>query len=355
MRFFVAIGLGLVLVVSGCAGMMVARQSLIGKIDAEREILLKQGWSVSWRVSGFSLFAFPWQVTLRDVRLDGPLKDTRLVYGGDAVTVSPAAPFSSLVRLDFTGQQAFLLGHDSAHPDAAFRLTGSGLHATVGAANSGEEIHAAFMADDDQFEVYAMPFPLGQSALPFSVGLRKLQGRTEWYLKQNYLEGAAADVTVETVTLPVAWPGIGNLAEKVHVALSSSETEGGDRGLTLHIGEARFGPSTVAVTGKLVWQRDATGDFDLTLRGLEKVVDAMMVGHVVTPEVRHMTMLIERFRAQGNLQSPPKTEKTGEATAPDTIIALPLRLRKGEWTIGTLPAATLLEAWRSGKGKVASP
>lgn len=350
-----AIGLGLVLVVTACAGMMSARQRLIRTIDVERGVLLKQGWDISWRISGFSLFSFPWQVTLRDVRLSGRLKDSQLIYGGDAVTLSPAGPFSSSVRMKFTGQQAFLLGHDSDHPDFAFRLRGSGLRATAASANDGREIHASFAAEDDRLEVHALPFPLEQPALPFSVELRKLLGRTEWYLKQNHLEGVAADVTASAVTLPVAWPGIGDRAEKVHVAFSSNETEDGDQGVMLHIGEARFGPSSVAITGKLICQHDATGDFDLTIRGLEKTVDAMAEAHAVAPDIRRVTSLIERFRIQGNLQKLPEGGGDGNASAADTLIEVPLRLRKGEWTIGAMPVGVVLELWRSGKEKINPP
>ncbi|MCH4090942.1 DUF2125 domain-containing protein [Acetobacter sp.] len=348
-RLLAVFGSVLVLVVMACAGMMVARQGLIRKIDAERVSFLKQGWTVSWRVSGFSPFSVPWQVTLRDVRLEGPLKDSHLVYGGDAVILSPTGPFSSSVRMDFTGPQALLLGHDPDHPDLAFRLTGNGVRATAFPVDDGKEIHASLSADDDRLEVHAMPFRFADPMLPFSIGLKKLQGRTVWYLKQSRVEGMAADMTISSVSLPVAWPGVGNLAERVHVAFSATGMQEEDRKLTVHIGEARFGAASFSVTGKLVLQHDAVGDFDLTLHGLEKIVDAMVAARAVTPDVRRMTLLIERFRAQGNLQPLSDVQKAGDSAAPDTIIDLPLRLRNGEWMVGALPAATLLEAWRSGK------
>ncbi|MFT8805482.1 MAG: DUF2125 domain-containing protein [Acetobacter aceti] len=354
----VVTGLALVSAVTVCSGMMLARQTLVRTVDAERETLLRQGWSVSWRTPGFSLFSLPWRMTLRDIRLSGPFKNSHLVYGGDAMTLSPAGPFSSAIRIDFTGSQALLLGRDSLHPDLAFRLTGTGVNVIASRFAKDGETHAAFRVKNSRLEVYAIPFAPRGISLPFSLGLSRVQGRTEWYLKQTQRADIAVDVTAAAISLPVAVPGSGNLVEALHVALSAGEMESGNGDLptvTLHIGEARLGPSSFAVAGKLACQPDVVGDFNLTLRGLEKIADSMVVAGAAPPEVRRLTMLIERYKTQGNLEQPSEKTGYGDESMPDTVIDLPLRLRNGQWMIGALPVGSLLEIWRSGKDRSASP
>ncbi|NHN87163.1 DUF2125 domain-containing protein [Acetobacter conturbans] len=324
--------------------------ALLTALQTEQTALARQGWTLTWSRATPHAALLASRMTLSDLRLSGPLGATRLSYGCNVVTLS-ISHFSSRTTATFGSTHALLLARGPV-PDLALRLTGNGItlavHPTSGETEAALTIPAAHVEIDT--------LPSVNIPTPFTLDVHSLTTVARWQAARTTIQPLlTTDTTIDRLGLPQSIPGLGNTLDTIRIALSTSgfpetQRQTATPVTTLHLGEAHLGPAALALTGKLTWQNDPVGEFDLTLRGMDRAVRKMAASGSISPEIGQIAILLGRIgdvaRTGGHTALPP-TENGGsninDLSTPETTISLPLRLREGAWSLGAMPLAPLTQ------------
>ena len=324
-------------------------RSLMRGLEQQQKQMAAQGWRLTWGQAVPHAAFLKIRLGLTDVRLTGPLGGRTVSYGCNRVMISHAR-FSSRVTVETGGTHGLLLTHGD-QTDLAVRLVGA--DASLVVRPNVTPLEAALTVPAASMEVAS--FPASGLTTPFTLRLKSLSSVVRWQPVRNGAASLlASDATVAQLVLPQPVIGLGDSVENIRIALSSTGlTNSGDKAevpeTILHIGEGHLGPVSFLLAGKLAWQDDPVGEFDLTMRGLDNAVHQMADSGVVSPEIGRFTEILQKIASRSRMSSGVSVKKNEELSETISVtLSIPLRLRSGVWSVGTIDAAPLAQWLKSG-------
>ncbi|NHN85366.1 DUF2125 domain-containing protein [Acetobacter musti] len=354
---------GLSVVAFVITGNRMAMRSLL----SQRDNLASSGWMLSWTGATSRPALFSTRIELENVRLSGPAGHYHVLYGCNHVTIRMNRFRIGQLTLTAGTSQAVALV-DGDEPDApvlfAMRLNGRGENLSVRAAGTGRAgVVVNLTFPDETAEIDVSPVRSGILAAPFTVRLRGLRSVITWGSAGSGLSQISSDTVLQEVILPLSVAGLGQQLSDIRLAVSADQRSdgrqprdrrsgqpvgngivSGETTVVVHMGEGRFGPLSAALAGRLVRSGGQNvGDFDLTLRGLDRTATRFARSGVVSPAIAQITHILTgaaSHAAQGKpVHAPDDGQTTDDESLPDsdTTLTLPLRIRDDSWTLGSLP------------------
>ncbi|MFT8719261.1 hypothetical protein [Acetobacter sp.] len=322
-------------------------RSLLHALEHQQKQMAAQGWKLTWRQAVPHAALLKIRLDLTDVRLTGSVGGRTLSYGCNQVGISHAR-FSSRVTVEAGGTHALLLTHGN-QTDLAVRLVGADANLVVHPNVTPLEALLAVPAASMEVE----SFPASGLTTPFALRFKSLSSVLRWQPVSNGQASLlASDTTVTQLVLSQRIAGLGDSVENIRIALSSTGLTSSDDEVPetiLHIGEGHFGPASFSLAGKLAWQADPVGEFDLTMRGLDNAVHQMAVSGVVAPEIGRFTEVLQKIASRSVTSSNVSEKKNEQSSDTSSVtLSMPLRLRSGVWSVGTIEAASLAQWLKSG-------
>lgn len=325
-----------------------------------RDDLAQAGWRLNWRTMSSRFAILSTETDLTDVRLSGYVGDKHLLYGCDHVTVKTGRFQSGHIRLTFGGSQALAVASGTDKSGSvifAMRLSGHGSAASVHfAENSDAGGKAIFILPEETADIEVSPIRYGATSGPLILQLIGVRSVITWSSVSKSQFTLASDTSLASVRLPFSVTGLGNRITALRAAASVSGSSGdaangggnhSNTTFTLHIGEGKLGPLSATLAGRLVYEKQSTGDFNLTLHGLDQTAHNLSEAGSISPPVAQIAHLFSLAvtRASRGLsvkENPvgPDDNDPGQ-TADKTSLTLPVRIRNGSWMVGNLPVETL--------------